>query len=69
MGKCEGWQGARVFVASSTSGLSASTKPHEKEAIWKPFGEWVKARRMERVAEKKEDDVKRNLPQMSEPLP
>jgi TDG/mug DNA glycosylase family protein len=47
-----------VFVASSTSGLSASTKPHEKEAIWKPFGEWVKARRMERVAEKKEDDVK-----------
>lgn len=58
MGKCEGWEGARVFVASSTSGLSASTKPHEKEAIWKPFGEWVKARRIERAAEKKEDDVK-----------
>jgi len=57
MGKCEGWEGARVFVSSSTSGLSASTKPHEKEAIWKPFGEWVKARRMERSAEKKEDDV------------
>jgi TDG/mug DNA glycosylase family protein len=58
MGKCEGWEGARVFVASSTSGLSASTKPHEKEAIWKPFGEWVKARRFERAAEKKEDVVK-----------
>jgi len=50
MGKCDGWNGARVFVSSSTSGLSASTKPHEKEAIWKPFGEWVKARRLERAA-------------------
>ncbi|OQO01977.1 hypothetical protein B0A48_12450 [Cryoendolithus antarcticus] len=48
MGVCEGWRGARVFVSSSTSGLSASTKPAEKEAIWKPFGEWVKQRRRER---------------------
>jgi mismatch-specific thymine-DNA glycosylase len=43
-----GWPGARVFVATSTSGLSASLKPHEKEAIWKPFGEWVQQRREER---------------------
>ena len=62
MGKCDDWEGARVFVSSSTSGLSASTKPHEKEAIWKPFGEWVKARRMERAGQKdsgvkKEPDV------------
>ncbi|KAK7540863.1 G/U mismatch-specific DNA glycosylase [Phyllosticta citribraziliensis] len=42
------WTGARVFVASSTSGLSASTKPAEKEEIWRPFGEWVKKRRTER---------------------
>lgn len=42
------WTGARVFVATSTSGLSASLKPHEKEAIWEPFGEWVKQRRDER---------------------
>lgn len=48
MGKYEDWAGAMVFVASSTSGLSASLKPHEKEAIWKPFGEWVKSRREER---------------------
>ncbi|KAK6438461.1 uracil DNA N-glycosylase Thp1 [Oleoguttula sp. CCFEE 5521] len=48
MGVCEGWEGARVFVSSSTSGLSASTKPAEKEAIWKPFGEWVQQRRRER---------------------
>jgi mismatch-specific thymine-DNA glycosylase len=52
MGKCDDWEGARIFVSSSTSGLSASTKPHEKEAIWKPFGEWVQARRKERAAER-----------------
>lgn len=42
------WQGAKVFVATSTSGLSASLKPAEKEAIWKPFGDWVNERRSER---------------------
>lgn len=42
------WDGARVFVASSTSGLSASLRPHEKEAIWLPFGQWVQQRRRER---------------------
>ncbi|KAF2100318.1 DNA glycosylase, partial [Rhizodiscina lignyota] len=41
----EPWSGARVFVATATSGLSASLKPAEKEAIWKPFGEWVQQRR------------------------
>jgi mismatch-specific thymine-DNA glycosylase len=48
------WPGARVFVATSTSGLSASLKPAEKEAIWKPFGEWVQQRREERLALVKE---------------
>ncbi|KAF3033084.1 hypothetical protein E8E12_003139 [Didymella heteroderae] len=48
MGKAEGWDGSRVFVATSTSGLAASLKPAEKEAIWKPFGEWVQKRREER---------------------
>lgn len=49
MGKIDGeWEGARVYVTSSTSGLSASLRPHEKEAIWKPFGEWVKSRRLDR---------------------
>ena len=42
------WKGARVFVATATSGLAASLKPAEKEAIWKPFGEWVQKRREER---------------------
>jgi mismatch-specific thymine-DNA glycosylase len=65
MGKCDDWEGARIFVSSSTSGLSASTKPHEKEAIWKPFGEWVQARRKERAEEVdglvKQEVVENNL--------
>jgi mismatch-specific thymine-DNA glycosylase len=44
----EVWKGAKVFVTTSTSGLAASLKPAEKEAIWKPFGEWVQKRRAER---------------------
>ncbi|KAF2483511.1 uracil-DNA glycosylase-like protein, partial [Neohortaea acidophila] len=45
MGGEEGWEGAWVFVATATSGLNASLKPAEKEAIWRPFGEWVRRRR------------------------
>ena len=48
MGKEEGWGGSRVFVTTSTSGLAANLKPAEKEAIWRPFGEWVQKRRVER---------------------
>jgi mismatch-specific thymine-DNA glycosylase len=47
-GDGEIWKGAKVFVTTSTSGLAASLKPAEKEAIWKPFGEWVQQRRTER---------------------
>ncbi|OCL12237.1 DNA glycosylase [Glonium stellatum] len=43
------WRGARVFVTTSTSGLAASLKPAEKEAIWRPFGEWVQKKRAERA--------------------
>ncbi|OAG00764.1 DNA glycosylase [Paraphaeosphaeria sporulosa] len=51
MGKVDGkedWGGSKVFVTTSTSGLAANLKPAEKEAIWKPFGEWVQKRREER---------------------
>lgn len=44
----DGYQGAKVFVTTSTSGLAASLKPAEKEAIWKPFGEWCQERRVAR---------------------
>lgn len=50
MGKSEDWDGAPVFVTTSTSGLSASTRPAEKEAIWKPFGQFVSRRREEKQA-------------------
>ena len=45
------WPGARVFVASSTSGLAASLRPEEKERIWKELGDWCVARRKEREEE------------------
>lgn len=54
IGKEEGWQGARIFVASSTSGLAASLLPAEKERIWRELGVWVERRREERDSEVKE---------------
>jgi len=48
IGKDEGWDGARVFVATSTSGLAASLLPAEKERIWRELGVWVEGRRRER---------------------
>ncbi|KAI9708356.1 MAG: hypothetical protein M1820_004060 [Bogoriella megaspora] len=56
MGRSKDWKGARVFVATSTSGLSASTTPAEKEAILKPFGEWVMKRRLEKFGNEGEGD-------------
>ncbi|KAH6900279.1 uracil-DNA glycosylase-like protein [Thelonectria olida] len=52
MGVIEGeWEGARVFVASSTSGLAATLSKAEKERIWGELGAWVKMRRAEREIE------------------
>jgi thymine-DNA glycosylase len=42
------WKGAKVFVATSTSGLAASLLPAEKERIWRELGVWVEQRRLER---------------------
>ncbi|KAK4147797.1 hydrolase-like protein [Dichotomopilus funicola] len=44
------WKGARLFVATSTSGLAATLKPQEKEEIWKQLGDWAVKRRAERAA-------------------
>lgn len=49
------WIGARTFVATTTSGLAASTSPEQKTEIWKPLGNWVQERR-KREAEKQEVD-------------
>lgn len=50
----EQWSGAKVFVATTTSGLAAGMRPHEKEEVWRGLGEWVKKRR----AEREEEDMK-----------
>ncbi|OJJ98073.1 hypothetical protein ASPACDRAFT_123021 [Aspergillus aculeatus ATCC 16872] len=42
------WPGARVFVATTTSGLAAGMSVAEKQAVWNELGEWVKKRRWER---------------------
>lgn len=43
------WEGSRVFVATSTSGLAASLSIQEKERIWKILGDWCVQRRKERA--------------------
>lgn len=43
------WEGAKVFVACSTSGLAATLLPAEKERIWRELGIWVEQRRGERA--------------------
>lgn len=48
MGRCDGWDGARVFVATTTSGLAATMSMQEKQAVWNELGAWVKRRREER---------------------
>ncbi|KAI5859104.1 G/U mismatch-specific uracil DNA glycosylase [Tricharina praecox] len=44
----EGWEGARVFVAISTSGLVAGYSTARKLEIMKELGDWVRIRREER---------------------
>lgn len=53
----EGWKGAKVFAATSTSGLAANLRPAEKESIWRELGQWVEERRHERNHIKNEDDT------------
>ena len=45
------WKGAKVFVATSTSGLAATPTQAEKERIWRELGVWVEKRRGEMVKE------------------
>lgn len=50
----DGWKGARVFVASSTSGLAATLSPAQKQEIWDELGTWVKKRREEQEQQEEE---------------
>ncbi|KAI0160592.1 DNA glycosylase [Xylariaceae sp. FL1272] len=45
------WEGSRIFVATSTSGLAATVSKDEKERIFKILGDWCVQRRKERVAD------------------
>ncbi|KAF8425955.1 uracil-DNA glycosylase-like protein [Tirmania nivea] len=47
LGVEEGWQGARVFVSPSTSGL-VTINQEKMGGIWKVLGDWVCERRQER---------------------
>lgn len=42
IGGNESWEGARVFAATSTSGLAATVSWNEKVRIWKQLGDWYK---------------------------
>ncbi|KAH7197199.1 uracil-DNA glycosylase-like protein [Fusarium flagelliforme] len=58
MGVIEGeWEGSKVFVSSSTSGLAATLSPAEKERIWAEIGSWAKRRRAERELEAKGNEA------------
>lgn len=48
LGVTPDWKGARVFVATTTSGLAAGMTMSEKEAVWAELGKWVVQRRKER---------------------
>ncbi|KAI8628978.1 DNA glycosylase [Xylariaceae sp. FL1651] len=45
------WEGSRIFVATSTSGLAATLPLEEKQRIWKILGDWCVQRRKERAEE------------------
>jgi len=47
LGKEDGWQGARVFVSPSTSGL-VTINQEKMRGFWKVLGDWVNERRKER---------------------
>lgn len=53
----ERWDGARVFVATSTSGLAASLSLREKQEIWAELGGWVQKRREERGKEEEKSEA------------
>ena len=44
IGGDKGWEGARVFAATSTSGLAATVPWEEKVRTWKELGDWYKDR-------------------------
>ena len=50
IGKDKDWPGARIFAATSTSGLAASVPWQDKIESWKELGSWYQ----QQVAEQKQ---------------
>lgn len=50
MGRRNGsdWDGARVFVTTTTSGVSTNMTFDQRKDIWRELGDWVRQRRGER---------------------
>lgn len=70
----EDWDGARVFVATTTSGLAAGMSLAEKQAVWAELGQWVVQRREERRATAADDlgggsGDDRSMEKQAEPIP
>ncbi|OBT77258.1 hypothetical protein VF21_04110 [Pseudogymnoascus sp. 05NY08] len=59
-----GWKGARVFVATTTSGLATNPTQAEKEKIWRELGVWVEKRQGEKAAEGGVDVVVGGAPEV-----
>jgi len=53
-----GWEGARSFVVTTTSGLSSSHTKEERVAIWKPMGDWFTPKREQWVKDREGDQKK-----------
>ena len=60
-GKETPWRGARVFVATSTSGLAVSLSIEQKQEIWRRLGQWVEKRREERKGVKKGEGMDKSV--------
>lgn len=57
----EAWKGARVFVATSTSGLSANLSLDEKVEIWRPYADFVTQRKLDKSTSESADEHSNTL--------
>lgn len=49
------WEGARTFVATTTSALSTAHTTEERVAIWKPMGVWFAPKRQQWIKDREEE--------------
>lgn len=49
-----GWEGARTFVVTTTSGASTAHTKEERIAIWKPLGDWFTPKREDWIKQRQQ---------------